>query len=187
MNTDSRLIQKVHQLTSTLQEEVIASDSSDQFRAPYDLADKYVHLIRDQLGYYFVGLHLMLDADAALTHDKGRYILVAGTGEAGRHIRDRGFPNKASEYHPIGRALLTRQACICNDDWLSLAYPELPETRSQIVLPLMKQKQVIGALDIQSVEEDAFSEKDIILFQSLVERLTDVIQKAFSRDTCSAP
>ncbi|HEY71714.1 MAG TPA: GAF domain-containing protein [Thermoflexia bacterium] len=62
----------------------------------------------------------------------------------------------------------------------------LPKTRSEIVLPLLssgqshteKRRDVIGALDIHSVEREAFSEQDVSVFQMMADHVAAAIDNA---------
>jgi len=56
--------------------------------------------------------------------------------------------------------------------------PLLPETRSELALPLISRGQVIGAMTIQSVQPAAFSEEDITVFQTMADQLAIAIENA---------
>jgi GAF domain-containing protein len=54
--------------------------------------------------------------------------------------------------------------------------PDLPLTRSEVALPLVVGGQILGALDVQSVEPQAFTEEDSSTLQILAEQLAIAIQ-----------
>ena len=54
--------------------------------------------------------------------------------------------------------------------------PVLPETRSEMALPLKVQNNVIGILDVQSNQPSAFSEEDISILQILADQLALAIE-----------
>ena len=56
--------------------------------------------------------------------------------------------------------------------------PDLPETQSEVALPLIVGQEIIGALDIQSKEKNAFSQDDIDLFSTLAAQVSIAIQNA---------
>jgi len=56
--------------------------------------------------------------------------------------------------------------------------PDLPQTHSEMALPLLAQNEVIGVLDIQSEESQAFGQQDIEVFQTLANQLALAIQNA---------
>jgi GAF domain-containing protein len=53
--------------------------------------------------------------------------------------------------------------------------PDLPETRSEITLPLRVRNEVIGALDVQSTAPEAFKEDDIAILQASADQVATVI------------
>jgi GAF domain-containing protein len=57
-----------------------------------------------------------------------------------------------------------------------MEYPLLPDTRSEAGLPLRAGTQVIGALDMQSVEQAAFSPEDVTVLQTLADQLATAIE-----------
>lgn len=56
--------------------------------------------------------------------------------------------------------------------------PDLPETRSEMALPLKLGDAIIGALDVQSKQSDAFTEDDIALFTTLADQISVAIENA---------
>jgi transcriptional regulator with GAF, ATPase, and Fis domain len=54
----------------------------------------------------------------------------------------------------------------------------LPETRSELAVPLQVGGQVLGALDVQSTEVNAFQPQDVELLQTLADQLSAAIQNA---------
>ena len=56
--------------------------------------------------------------------------------------------------------------------------PWLPETRSELALPLTSRGEVIGALSIQSAQEAALNEADTMVFQLLADQLATAIANA---------
>jgi GAF domain-containing protein len=58
----------------------------------------------------------------------------------------------------------------------------LPETRSQMTLPLQVGDQIIGALDLQTQTENAFDENDIAILRTMADQLAVAIQKTELRE-----
>jgi len=56
--------------------------------------------------------------------------------------------------------------------------PDLPETRSEMAIPLRVAGTVIGALDVQSTETNAFSQEDINVLATLADQLAIAIENA---------
>jgi GAF domain-containing protein len=61
-----------------------------------------------------------------------------------------------------------------------LENPYLPETRSEIALPLRSGTEIIGALDVQSKSTNAFTEEDINILSALADQVSIAIQNARS-------
>jgi GAF domain-containing protein len=74
----------------------------------------------------------------------------------------------------VGSVLVTGRPRIALDvgaDAVWFNNPDLPQTRSELGLPLRAREQVIGVLDVQSTEPEAFSEEDVTVLQTMVEQL----------------
>jgi GAF domain-containing protein len=56
--------------------------------------------------------------------------------------------------------------------------PELPETCSEMALPLQARGEIIGVLDVQSVSLEAFSGEDVAVLQTLADQLAVAINNA---------
>jgi len=54
--------------------------------------------------------------------------------------------------------------------------PFLPDTRSELALPLVSRGQAVGALTIQSTEEAAFSEEDVAVLQTMADQVANAIE-----------
>ncbi len=83
----------------------------------------------------------------------------------------------------VARAARTRQAVIVNDvrnepGWLP--NPLLPETASEMAVPLVIGNQVLGVLDIQSNHINAFTEEDANIQTTLASQVATAMQNARS-------
>jgi len=81
----------------------------------------------------------------------------------------------------VGMACAQRQARIALDvgqEAVRFDNPLLPETRSEAALPLIVGDRVLGALDVQSVEVEAFSQDDIEILQLLADQLAVAVNNA---------
>ena len=56
--------------------------------------------------------------------------------------------------------------------------PDLPETRSEMAIPLRVAGEVIGALDVQSTEINAFSQEDIGVLSTLADQIAIAIENS---------
>jgi GAF domain-containing protein/HAMP domain-containing protein len=136
-----------------------------------DLLNKAVNLIRGRFGFYHAGLFLI--------DDLGEYAhLRAATGEAGRQLLARGHKLKVGEVGLVGYVTGTGRPRIALDvgsDAVHFKNPLLPDTRSEMALPLIVKEQVIGALDVQSSVGSAFDQEDIDILQILADQLAVAI------------
>jgi len=81
----------------------------------------------------------------------------------------------------VGYAIEHVQARIALDVGRDAVYfdnPELPDTRSEMALPLVVGGQKLGALDVQSIESRAFDEDDISILQILADQIAIAIRNA---------
>jgi GAF domain-containing protein len=138
------------------------------------LIETSVNLIRNQFDFYYVGLFLVDEA-----HEYA--VLKAGTGEAGRVQLEMQHRLKIGGESMIGWSVANRQARIALDvgeEAVRFRNPYLPDTHSEMALPLIALDKVIGALTVQSVERGAFSNEDITLLQTMADQLANAIENA---------
>lgn len=129
-------------------------------------------LIRERLGYYHVGIFLV--------DEKGEFAVLRGANSpAAEKMLARNYKIKVGEAGLVGVVTRTGQAYIAQDVDLDSAHldnPDLPETRSEIALPLRSYNVTIGALDIQASTRKAFTESDIQTLQILADQLAAAIE-----------
>jgi GAF domain-containing protein len=109
-------------------------------------------------------------------------ILRSTNTEGGMRMLDRGYRLPVGQIDPVGSVAQTGQPRIVrleNEEAAALRNPELSATRSELVLPLKSGDQIIGVLDIQSVEADAFVESDISTLSILADQVAITIQNSF--------
>ncbi|MBN1667270.1 MAG: GAF domain-containing protein, partial [Anaerolineales bacterium] len=81
----------------------------------------------------------------------------------------------------IGQCVATSQAQVSQqavEEEQRFTNPLLPETRSEMALPLISRGQVIGAMTIQSTRPAAFSEEDIAVLQTMADQIANALQNA---------
>ncbi|MGC9356405.1 MAG: GAF domain-containing protein [Anaerolineae bacterium] len=138
------------------------------------LLDAGVDLIRRRFNLYYVGLFLV--------DDEGKWaVLRAGTGEAGRRMIEAGHQLEVGSDSMIGQCVATQEARIALDvgeEATRFDNPLLPNTHSELALPLVSRGRAIGAMTIQSEETAAFSEDDVIILQTMADQLANAIENA---------
>ncbi len=138
------------------------------------LINQVVELIRARFDLYYAGVFLM-DQD-------GEYaILRAGTGEAGELMLAAGHKLSAGSQSMIGWTVANRKARIALDvgqEAVRFDNPYLPQTRSELALPILTGERVLGALTIQSSRPGAFDQDDITVLQGIADSLGTAIENA---------
>ena len=139
-----------------------------------DLLRRAVDLIRDRFGYYHVTI-FMLDETGA------NAVVRESTGEIGQLMKARGHGLAVGSPSVIGWVTANNQGRIATDvgrDPIHLKNELLPETRSEAAVPLQVAGTVLGALDVQSKELNAFSPEALEVLQALADQLSTAIQNA---------
>lgn len=72
----------------------------------------------------------------------------------------------------------SRIAVNVGDDVVWFNNPDLPATKSELALPLIAEADVVGVLDVQSQDVDAFNEEDINILQLMADQLTIALTNA---------
>ena len=132
------------------------------------------NLIQERLNYYHVGIFLV--------DERGEYaILRAASSIAAEKMLARNYKLRVGQTGLVGNVTNTGQAYIALDVGLDAVHfenPFLPNTRSEIALPLRSHSITIGALDIQANVANAFTEQDIQTLQILADQLAAAIENA---------
>ena len=93
----------------------------------------------------------------------------------------RGHRLKVGAQGIVGNATSTghpRIALDVGEDAVYFDNPDLPDTRSEIALPLKVAGQTFGALDLQSTQPNAFGDEDIQTLSILSDQVAIAIQNA---------
>jgi PAS domain S-box-containing protein len=171
---NARLFEETRKRASQLHAAAEISRAASSILDPDELLRQAVDLIQQRFDLYYTGIFLL--------DDEGRYaVLRAGTGEAGRKMLERGHKLEVGSKSMIGWCVANAQARIALDvgkEAVRFENPLLPDTRSEMALPLISRGQVIGALTVQSAEVAAFSEEDIAILQTMADQLANAIQNA---------
>ncbi len=146
-----------------------------------ELLARVVDLICHHFKLYYAGVFL-IDETGKLTGDPRNWaVLRSGTGEAGEQMVASGHRLEIGGTSMIGWCIANKKARISDhagEEAIRFANPLLPETRSEMALPLISRGRVIGAMTIQDSGEQAFSEQDISILQAMADQLANAIQNA---------
>jgi GAF domain-containing protein len=138
------------------------------------LLNETSRLISDEFDIYHVGIFL--------TSPDGQFaVLKAANSEGGQRMLERRHQLEVGKTGIVGYVTQSGEARIASDVGEDATYfdnPDLPETRSEIALPLKVREQVIGALDVQSTQANAFNDEDVRVLQILADQIALAIDNA---------
>jgi GAF domain-containing protein/HAMP domain-containing protein len=138
------------------------------------LLRQITRLISLRFGYYHVGIFL-LDPRNEFA------VLLASNSEGGQKMLARGHKLKVGQTGIVGFVTGHKQPRIALDvgqDAVFFDNPDLPETRSEIALPLLVGGKILGALDVQSKQPSAFSQEDAITLSVLADQIAIALENA---------
>ncbi len=149
----------------------IAATASDMHTMQKRMAD----LIQERFQLYFVGVYQL---DRSAEHA----VLQYGTGEQGRRMLTASYRLTSGGYSLVGRVIHSRQAAMVyqNDSGATIfENPFLPETRSELAIPLLSGGAIFGVLNVHAIEPDGFDLNTRLVLQEAA----DMLALAFDRDT----
>ncbi|MGZ9222116.1 MAG: GAF domain-containing protein, partial [Anaerolineales bacterium] len=138
------------------------------------LLPQITSVISREFGFYHVGIFLL---DAA----KEYAVLSAANSAGGRAMLERGHRLKVGQTGIVGHVTGTGTPRVALDTGADVVFfnnPDLPATRSEIALPIRVSGEVMGALDVQSTEPNAFTNEDIHILSTLADQVSIAIQNA---------
>jgi GAF domain-containing protein len=142
-----------------------------------DLQELLPHItavISDHFGFYHVGIFLLDDANEFA-------VLSAANSEGGKQMLERRHRLRVGEQGIVGNVTLTGNPRIAMDVGVDAVFfdnPELPDTHSEMALPLKSGRLIVGALDVQSTERGAFTQEDIQMLGLLADQVSLAIENA---------
>ncbi len=108
-------------------------------------------------------------------------VLRAANSEGGKRMLKRKHRLEVGQTGIVGYVTSTGNPRVALDTGADAVYfdnPDLPETHSEMALPLKAGGQVIGALDVQSTEPNAFTQEDVNILSTLADQVSAAIQNA---------
>jgi PAS domain S-box-containing protein len=142
---------------------------------PERLLQEVVDLTKNQFELYHAHIYLLDKAGDAL-------LLHTGSGEVGRQMAAEGRKiSLLQEKSLVARAARSQQGVLVNDVRTEpdfLANPLLPDTRAELVVPLIAGSQVLGVLDVHSEQVGRFSEDEVTIFTVLASQVAVALQNA---------
>lgn len=127
-------------------------------------------IVSEQLGYHHVGVFL-------LDEHRQYALLRSANSETGKRLMERGYKLHLGQNELVTSAAQTGQPQIASPN-SAFQNADFPETRSQLALPLKSGDEIVGILDIHSLEANAFSSADISTLSILADQMGIAIQNA---------
>jgi len=158
------------------------------------LLSTVAEFIWDQFKLHYVQVFLVDDINQNL-------VLRAGTGQAGQELLTRNFSLPINVDTAVGRSAVEHQSIVVGDTtvgsidtsksipaaWYSVLIKQeqekrpasvLPESQSELAIPLIVEGRVLGVLDLQDDKLKSFAEKDLSVFESIAVQLSISIDSA---------
>ncbi|HEY72828.1 MAG TPA: GAF domain-containing protein [Thermoflexia bacterium] len=147
-----------------------ASERAD----PDRLLQMVVNLIRDQFHLYHVQVYVV-------DEEKQTAVLRQSTGYAGRRLLQKRHHIPLDQPALVTRAIHSGEPVLVADvnqteDWLP--NPLLPDTRSELVVPLKVGDEVVGVLDAQDREPGRFVPHVVALFQTMTDQIAFLFENS---------
>jgi GAF domain-containing protein/HAMP domain-containing protein len=129
-------------------------------------------LVSERFNFYHTGIFLIDDA-------RQHAVLLAANSLGGQNMLKRGHKLKVGESGIVGfvaKSGIARIALDVGQDAVFFNNPDLPNTRSEIALPLKAREKVIGILDVQSEKPGAFTPEDANILGILADQVAIAIE-----------
>lgn len=173
-NALSERTHSVERRTAHIEAVAEVSQAIAALHALEDILLRTTHQISNRFGFYHVGIFLV---DA---HNEYA-LLQAANSAGGAKMLARGHKLRVGSEGIVGMVTDTGRARIALDVGEDAVYfdnPDLPRTHSEMALPLIAGGEILGALDLQSVEINAFVQDDIPTLQVLADQLATAVYSA---------
>jgi GAF domain-containing protein len=139
-----------------------------------ELLPQIATTISENFGFYHVGVFLVDEANEYA-------VLSATNSEGGEKMLERKHRLRVGQEGIVGNVTSTGEPRIAMDvgkDAVFFDNPELPDTHSEMALPLKSENRIVGALDVQSVERGAFTNEDVQMLSLLADQVSLAIENA---------
>ncbi len=165
-----QLARRAGHLEAAAQVAAVAAATLD----PQQLLTQTADLISQRFGFYHTGIFMLDESGEWAT-------LHAASSAGGGRMLARGTRVRAGQTGLLGQVTDLGAPQIAPDVALDPGYadnPDLPDTRSAAALPLRARGKIIGVLDVQSTQPDAFTEEDLAVLQTLADQVAMAISNA---------
>ncbi|RME51485.1 MAG: GAF domain-containing protein [Caldilineae bacterium] len=138
-----------------------------------ELLQQVVTRLQQEFHFYHVHIYL-------IDEETGDLVMAEGSGEVGRQLKAKGHRLAAGQ-GIVGTVAALNEPFVSNNvlDVINFVpNPLLPDTKSEMAVPLRKGDRVLGVLDIQSEQLNRFTQEDVSLMQSIADQMAVAIDNA---------
>jgi signal transduction histidine kinase len=171
----ARLLEQTQKRAGELETVARVSTAASTILQVDQLLQTVVDLAQDRFGLYFVSIFLY-DSEKEILH------MAAGSGEMGRAIvAEETIIAMKEQRSLVAKAARERQPVFVNDVHSESAYrphPLLPETRAEMVIPMIVADGLVGVLDLEADLANAFTRDDLRIQTTLAAQVAVAVQNA---------
>ncbi len=172
--TLGQLENRVNERTAQLQAAAEIGRVTTSVRNLDELLQTALQLIRERFNIYHASIFLVEAAGAYA-------VLRESTGEVGAQLKARGHKLAIGSQSLVGWVTQHRRPRVAGEtveDPYHFKNPLLPNTRSEACIPLIIGQRLLGALDVQSTQPNAFPDSNLQVLQTLADLLSVAIENA---------
>lgn len=139
-----------------------------------ELLPRVSEVISKEFGFYHVGVFLV-DTRREFA------VLTASNSEGGKRMLGKNHKLRIGQTGIVGYVANTGRARIALDTGSDSVYfnnPDLPDTHSEMALPIKLGNETVGVLDIQSSKSNAFKGEDVEVLTIVAEQVSIAIYNA---------
>ncbi len=171
----ARLMEQTQKSAVELQAVAEVGTATATILEPGELLQQVVDLTKERFGLYHAHVYLVDEFGSTL-------VLSAGAGEVGRNMTAEGWSISVDDPDSlVARAAQTRRGQMIADVRREANYlpnPSLPNTLSELAVPLIIADRLLGIFDVQSDTANRFTEEDLRTYRTLSAQITVALQNA---------